>query len=139
MYRILLHWDFASRLIKRFFWEGFFESREVYENLEFFCNKFLEYFTPDTTQGEFQDSTFGKYCIHFVEERFHVNNDSFSLKESEIEVFETFYSMESIAKREEWPILSETENAKLPSLLTSMQENTIFLTARLVVPNALIT
>ncbi|GFR28683.1 hypothetical protein TNCT_579511, partial [Trichonephila clavata] len=89
-----------------------FESREVYENLELFCQEFLKLFTPDTTQSEFQDSTFGKYCIRFVEERFNVNNDSFSLTESEVELFETFYSVESKANQEEWPILRETENAE---------------------------
>ncbi|GFS48950.1 hypothetical protein TNIN_280831 [Trichonephila inaurata madagascariensis] len=111
-YRILYIADFCFNVLyNRLFWK-LFESREVYENLEFFCNKFLEHFTPDTTQGEFQGSNFGKYCIHFVEERFHVNNDSFSLKESEVELFETFYSMESIAKREEWQEMRETENSE---------------------------
>ncbi|GFQ87259.1 hypothetical protein TNCT_587781 [Trichonephila clavata] len=110
-YRIFYICDFCfDVLYNRFFWKVF-ESREVYEKLELFCQKFLKDFPRDTTEGEFQDSTFGKKCIHLVEERFNVSNESFSLSESEVEMFEKFYSMENNAKHEERPILRETENA----------------------------
>ncbi|GFX14572.1 hypothetical protein TNCV_1986851 [Trichonephila clavipes] len=111
-YRILYIGDFCFDVLYSRLFSKVFEYREIYENLELFCNKFLEYFTPDTTQDEFQDSTFGKYCLHFVEERFHIKNDIFSLKESEVELFETFYSMESIANGEEGRELRQTENSE---------------------------
>ncbi|GFQ87258.1 hypothetical protein TNCT_587771 [Trichonephila clavata] len=98
-------------LYNRQFWKVF-ESIEVYEKLELFCQKFLKHFPLDTTAGEFQDSTFGKNCIHIVEERFNVSNESFSMSESEVEMFEKFYSMENNSKHEERPILRETENAE---------------------------
>ncbi|GFR08839.1 hypothetical protein TNCT_9631 [Trichonephila clavata] len=111
-YRILYIGEFCFDVLYNRRFRKIFESREVYENLEFFCQEFLRIFPLNTTQEEFKASTFGKYYIDFVEERFNVNNDSFSLKESEVESFETFYSLESKANQEEWPILLETENAE---------------------------
>ncbi|GFY77852.1 putative E3 ubiquitin-protein ligase HECTD2 [Trichonephila inaurata madagascariensis] len=111
-YRILYICDFCLDVLYNRLFRKVFESREVYEKLELFCKEFLEHFTEDTTQGEFQDSTFGKHCVHFVEERFCVKNDSLFLTESEVELFETFYSVESTEKDEEWCILPETENAE---------------------------
>ncbi|GFX95469.1 uncharacterized protein TNCV_4824851 [Trichonephila clavipes] len=59
-----------------------------------------------------KDTTFGKYCTHIVDERLNDIDDSFCLNETEEEVFEKVYSLESIAKREEWHILRKTENAE---------------------------
>ncbi|GFU19887.1 hypothetical protein TNCV_2269141 [Trichonephila clavipes] len=111
-YRMLYIGDFCFYVLYNRLFRKVFESREVYEKLELFCQEFLKHFTPETTQGEFQDSLFGKYCINFVEERFNVNNDSFSLTTSELELFEKFYSMQSNAKHEEWSALRETEYAE---------------------------
>ncbi|GFW13290.1 hypothetical protein TNCV_3767071 [Trichonephila clavipes] len=111
-YRILYICDFCLDVLYNRLFRKVFDSREVYEELELFCKEFLEHFTEDTTQREFQDSPFGRYCVRFVEERFHINNGSFSLQESEIELSETFYSVESEAKDEEMYILQETENAE---------------------------
>ncbi|GFQ73661.1 hypothetical protein TNCT_383631 [Trichonephila clavata] len=111
-YRILYIGDFCFEVLyKRLFWKVF-ESREVCEKLELFCQEFFKLFPPDSMQDEFQDSIFGKYCIYFVEERINVHNDSFYLNESELELFEKFHSMESNSKREEWLTSCETENAE---------------------------
>ncbi|GFS62012.1 hypothetical protein TNIN_322821 [Trichonephila inaurata madagascariensis] len=88
-----------------------FESKEFYDNFKLFCQEFLKRFPPDTEHREFKDSNDGKYYIDFVEERFNVNSNSFSLNESEVKSFEKHYSLESIAKRE-WPILSEKKIAE---------------------------
>ncbi|GFS54444.1 hypothetical protein TNIN_289651 [Trichonephila inaurata madagascariensis] len=111
-FRILYICDFCLDILYNRLFRKIFESREVYEKLELFCKEFLEHFTEDTTQGEFQDSTFGKKCVHFIQERFRVNNDSLFLTESEVVLFETFYSVERKGKDEEWCILPETENAE---------------------------
>ncbi|GFU19893.1 hypothetical protein TNCV_2269191 [Trichonephila clavipes] len=111
-YRILYIGDFCFDVLYNRLLRKVFESREVYKNLELFCQEFLKHFTPETTQGEFQDSTFRKYCIHFVEERFKDFNDSFSLTESEVELFEKFYSIESNAKHKEWFVLRGRDKAE---------------------------
>ncbi|GFS62009.1 hypothetical protein TNIN_322811 [Trichonephila inaurata madagascariensis] len=111
-YRILYIGEFCfDVLYNRLFWKVF-ESRKVYEKLELFCQEFSKHFTADTTQVEFRNSIFGKYCIHFFEERLNDFNDSFSLTESEVELFEKFYSMKSNVKHEERLLLRETENAQ---------------------------
>ncbi|GFT56001.1 hypothetical protein TNCV_3116921 [Trichonephila clavipes] len=111
-YRILYICDFCLDVLYNRLFRNVFDSREEYEELELFCKEFLEHFTEDTTQREFQDSPFGKDCVHFVEERFHINNGSFSLQESEIELYKTFYPVESEAKDEEMCIVHEAENAE---------------------------
>ncbi|GFY59705.1 hypothetical protein TNIN_183921 [Trichonephila inaurata madagascariensis] len=111
-YRMLYIGDFCFDVLYNRLFRKVFESRKVYEKLELFCKAFLEYFTPGTTQDEFQGSAFGKYWTDYVEKIFNVNNDSFSLTESEVEFFEKFYSIENYANHEEWPVLHETENTE---------------------------
>ncbi|GFU46032.1 hypothetical protein TNCV_4692191 [Trichonephila clavipes] len=111
-FRILYIADFCFNVLYSRLFSKVFESEKVYERLKLFCKEFSKHFTEDTTKAEFQNSTFGKYCMQLVEERFKVNNDSFSMTESEAELFEKFYSVNSNAKQEEWPILRETQNAE---------------------------
>ncbi|GFU10971.1 hypothetical protein TNCV_2934561 [Trichonephila clavipes] len=112
-YRILYICDFCLDVLYNRLFRNVFDSREEYEELELFCKEFLQHFTEDTTQREFQDTPFGKHYAHFVEERFHINNGSFPWQESEIALYETFYSVEkSEAKDEEMCILHEKENAE---------------------------
>ncbi|GFR15046.1 hypothetical protein TNCT_678561 [Trichonephila clavata] len=111
-FRILYVADFCLEILyDEVFWKGF-NSKNFYKKLKLFCQEFFNRFSSDSTSCALQDSTFGKYCIDIVDERLNVIDDSFSLDETNVEVFEKYYSLESIVKREEWPILRKTEIAE---------------------------
>ncbi|GFY74803.1 hypothetical protein TNIN_78781 [Trichonephila inaurata madagascariensis] len=110
-FRILYIADFCLDILyDRVFFEVF-ESRDFYDNLKLFCEDFFNRFSSDSTSSPLQDTAFGNYWFHIVNERLNVIDDSFSLDEIE-EVFQEVYSLESLGKREVWSILRETENAE---------------------------
>lgn len=111
-YRILYIAEFCIDVLYERLFRKVFKSREYFWRLQLFCEKLEKFFTSDWNLPTLRDTFAGKYWMDHLEECVTDSDFSFSLTESEVEMFEHFYSAERTMNGEESTMSGEREDTE---------------------------